>query len=73
MVCFRCTAPSGLVPSGDVVDHAAMLREGGEGVGLDGFFQNFIRVLCAKCKDQIVISIFVLIFDIKCNSTTDKE
>jgi hypothetical protein len=73
MVCSRYIVPSGFVPGGDVVDHAAMLREGGEGAGLDGYFQNFIRVLGAKCKDRIVISIFVLILDVKCNSTAEKE
>lgn len=33
--CSRCIAPSGLVPSGDVVGRAAMLTGGGKGAGLD--------------------------------------
>lgn len=69
--CSRCIAPSGLVPSGDVVGRAAMLTGGGKGAGLDCFPQNLIRVICAKCKDLSVLVIFLLVLVVKCISTAE--
>jgi hypothetical protein len=71
--CSRCIVPSGNVPEDDVVGCVAKLHRGGEGAEPDCVFQSRLRVLSAKSKDLIVISIFLLVFDVNYTSIRDYD
>jgi hypothetical protein len=64
-------APSGLVP-GDVEVDSGELRRGEEGAGPDHVFSFLSKVEIAICKDQFVISHFLLGLICKMYSTADE-
>jgi hypothetical protein len=70
--CSRCSVPSGSVPGDGVLGRVAMRGHGGEGAGPDCLSFTY-RVVCAKCRDLIVISLFSTVPFVYCNSTAVNE
>jgi hypothetical protein len=71
--CSRCSVPSGSIPGDGVLGRVAMRGHGGEGAGPDCFSSFTYRVVCAKCRDLTVISLFSLVPIVYCNSTVVNE
>jgi hypothetical protein len=65
----RSSVPSGNVPGDGVLGYDVMQRCGGEGAGPDCTLSFRSRVPSAKCEDFVVISDFLVVCAVSCNST----
>jgi hypothetical protein len=59
--CSWCSVPSGIVLGDGLLARVAKRGHGGEGAGPNCFPNFTFRVVCAKCRDLVVISLFSLV------------